>query len=520
MELVSVVAAFIFCIILTYSAFIAKFGAVFQQCGYRSGEYFCCFKRALKGEIATLVFCALCLFVFSLAILTIKKAWLAAAVNLAFCACVAVAYKRNLKIRVKAKFTARYSRITLVGFVLYAACCFAAGYIVYRSCKKLAAPFAAVAAASAFVPSFLPLGALVCYPYDAFAYRRSIEKTRKLLAEKKDMLIIAVTGSFGKTTVKNYLFELLSLKYVVEKTPESYNTPLGVAIATKNIKPQTEIFIVEMGARRKGDITELCSIARPDATVLTGVTAQHLETFGTLDAIVKEKAAAVEAVRRGGFAVIADETDAGRRIYSAARCEKWLVGDGNDCAVRVEDVEITENGSKFTLIYRGERSVITAPFYGRHNVTDFALAFATAMRLGVDKNAIIRKAASLRPPAHRFSVTKTAAGVTVIDDGYNANAEGVKYGAQCLKYFGGRKFVVFSGIAEGGAQAETLNREAGKILYENCDFLIAVGRFADYILTDVTGRKAEDLSAARQILETELKKGDVVAFFSDLPDRY
>ena len=80
--------------------------------------------------------------------------------------------------------------------------------------------------------------------------------------------------------------------------------------------------------------------------------------------------------------------------------------------------------------------------------------------------------------------------------------------------------MVFSGIAEGGAQAKTLNREAGKILYENCDFLIAVGRFADYILTDVTGRKAEDLSAARQILETELKKGDVVAFFSDLPDRY
>ena len=519
MEYPSFAAAFILCVILCYSAIIGKFAAVFQQCNYRADEYAKCFFSSLAEEWQKLVFCSACLCVYSLAAAAAPKLWIVAAVDLAFFAGVAIIYRAKSKIRVKAKFTKRFTRIFVVGFLFFCginACVF---YFAKRfGLLAYALPITAISVT--LIPISLIFGAAINYPYDRIKYLLTIRGAKKKLLVNKNLKVIFVTGSFGKTTTKRYLYELLKDDYKTVATPKSFNTPIGLCLSIKAINEDTQIFIAEAGARRVGDIKTLCQIVRPDISVVTGIAPQHIETFKSIENIIAEKEEAVKNLKVGGFAVISGETVGGKTIYERAKCDKISVGSGGDSAVKFGNVKFSAYGSSFDIMCGEKTLEITAPFVGIHNVVDFTLAAAVAIKLGVRAEKIENVAKTLTPPKHRFSVSVSGNGVTIIDDGYNANIEGIKSGAESLKYFGGKKFAVFSGIVEGGTKSYELNSEAGRVLSENCDRLIAVGRLADEILSCAKGERTEDLDGAKEILKKEVRRGDTVAFFSDLPDRY
>ena len=519
MEYPSFAAAFILCVILCYSAIIGKFAAVFQQCNYRAGEYAKCFFSSLAEEWQKLVFCSACLCVYSLAAAAAPKLWIVAAVDLAFFAGVAIIYRAKSKIRVKAKFTKRFTRIFAVGFLFFCsinACVF----FLAKRFDLLAYALPITAISVTVIPLSLIFGAEINYPYDRIKYLLTIRKAKKKLSENKNLKVIFITGSFGKTTTKRYLYELLKGDYKTVATPKSFNTPIGLCLSIKAINEDTQIFIAEAGARRAGDIKTLCQIVRPDISVVTGIAPQHIETFKSIENIIAEKEEAVKNLKVGGFAVISGETVGGKTIYERAKCDKISVGSGETADVKFRNVKFSAYGSSFDIMCGEKTLEITAPFVGIHNVVDFTLAAAVAIKLGVRAEKIENVAKTLTPPKHRFSVSVSGNGVTIIDDGYNANIEGIKSGAESLKYFGGKKFAVFSGIVEGGTKSYELNSEAGRVLSENCDRLIAVGRLADEILSDAKGERAEDLDGAKEILKKEVRRGDTVAFFSDLPDRY
>lgn len=519
MEYPSFAAAFILCVILCYSAIIGKFAAVFQQCNYRADEYAKCFFSSLAEEWQKLVFCSACLCVYSLAAAAAPKLWIVAAIDLAFFAGVAIIYRAKSKIRVKAKFTKRFTRIFVVGLLFFCginACVF---YFAKRfGLLAYALPITAISVT--LIPISLIFGAAINYPYDRVKYLLTIRAAKKKLSENKNLKVIFVTGSFGKTTTKRYLYELLKGDYKTVATPKSFNTPIGICLSVKDINADTRIFIAEAGARRAGDIKTLCQIVRPDISVVTGIAPQHIETFKSIENIIAEKEEAVKNLKVGGFAVISGETVGGRIICDRATADKISVGSGGDSAVKFGNVKFSAYGSSFDIMCGEKTLEITAPFVGIHNVVDFTLAAAVAIKLGVRAEKIVNIAKTLTPPEHRFSVSVSGNGVTIIDDGYNANIEGIKSGAESLKYFGGKKFAVFSGIVEGGTKSYELNSEAGRVLSENCDRLIAVGRLADEILSCAKGERTEDLDGAKEILKKEVRRGDTVAFFSDLPDRY
>lgn len=519
MEYPSFVAAFILCLILCYSAIIGKFAAVFQQCGYRADEYAKCFFSSLAEEWQKLVFCSACLCVYSLAAAAAPKLWIVAAVDLAFFAGVAIIYRAKSKIRVKAKFTKRFTRIFAVGFLFFCAIN-ACVFFLAKRFNLLAYALPITAISVTVIPLSLIFGAAINYPYDRIKYLLTIRKAKKKLSENKNLKVIFVTGSFGKTTTKRYLYELLKDDYKTVATPKSFNTPIGICLSIKDINADTQIFIAEAGARRAGDIKTLCRIVRPDISVVTGIAPQHIETFGAVENIIAEKEEAVKNLKVGGFAVISGGTVGGKTIYERAKCDKISVGSGETADVKFRNVKFSAYGSSFDIMCGGKTLEITAPFVGIHNVVDFTLAAAVAIKLGVRAEKIVNIAGTLTPPEHRFSVSVSGGGVTIIDDGYNANIEGIKSGAESLKYFGGKKFAVFSGIVEGGTKSYELNSEAGRVLSENCDRLIAVGRLADEILSCAKGERTEDLDGAKEILKKEVRRGDTVAFFSDLPDRY
>lgn len=519
MEYPSFAAAFILCVILCYSAIIGKFAAVFQQCGYRADEYAKCFFSSLAEEWQKLVFCSACLCVYSLAAAAASKLWIVAAVDLAFFAGVAIIYRAKSKIRVKAKFTKRFTRIFAVGFLFF----FAINACVFYLAKRfdlLAYALPITAISVTLIPLSLIFGAAINYPYDRIKYLLTIRGAKKKLSENKNLKVIFVTGSFGKTTTKRYLYELLKGDYKTVATPKSFNTPIGLCLSIKAINEDTQIFIAEAGARRVGDIKTLCQIVRPDISVVTGIAPQHIETFKAVENIIAEKEEALKGLKDGGLAVVSIETHGGKVIYDRAKSDKISVGSGETAAVKFYGVEFSANGSKFNIAFGDKTIEIAAPFVGIHNVVDFTLAAAVAIKLGVRAEKIENVAKTLTPPKHRFSVSVSGNGVTIIDDGYNANIEGIKSGAESLKYFGGKKFAVFSGIVEGGTKSYELNSEAGRVLSENCDRLIAVGRLADEILSCAKGERTEDLDGAKEILKKEVRRGDTVAFFSDLPDRY
>ena len=519
MEYPSFVAAFILCVILCYSAIIGKFAAVFQQCDYRADEYAKCFFSSLAEEWQKLVFCSACLCVYSLAAAAAPKLWIVAAVDLAFFAGVTIIYRAKSKIRVKAKFTKRFTRIFAVGFLFFCAIN-ACVFFLAKRFNLLAYALPITAISVTLIPLSLIFGAAINYPYDRIKYLLTIRGAKKKLSENKNLKVIFVTGSFGKTTTKRYLYELLKDDYKTVATPKSFNTPIGICLSIKDINADTQIFIAEAGARRAGDIKTLCRIVRPDISVVTGIAPQHIETFGAVENIIAEKEEAVNGLKDGGLAVVSIETHGGKVIYDRAKSDKIPVGSGETANVKFRNVKFSAYGSSFDITCGEKTLEITAPFVGIHNVVDFTLAAAVAIKLGVRAEKIVNIAKTLTPPEHRFSVSVSGSGVTIIDDGYNANIEGIKSGAKSLRYFGGKKFAVFSGIVEGGAKSYELNSEAGRVLSENCDRLIAVGRLADEILSDAKGERTEDLDGAKEILKKEVRRGDTVAFFSDLPDRY
>ena len=504
----------------TYSAVIVKFTAVFQQCGYRAGEYFACFSTSLKRELIKLLLSSVALSVITAFTSTLGKVLNTAIAVVCFSAVVAI-FVKTAKLRVKTVVTKRLVRIYVAAYLSFAACVVAA-YVSFGKNPRLLYP----AAAGLYIisPLFLVVGKIVNCPLDGALYVFYCRRARKTLESRKDVIKIAVTGSCGKTTVKNYLAALLSPKYKVLATPASYNTPLGISLALKKLNSSHRVFIAEMGARRRGDIKKLCKIVKPDITVITGITPQHMQTFGSVENIIEEKSRAINALGDDGLAVISGDTKGSLEIYVRTSCAKVLAGLNKSAFFRAENVKFDVNGTSFTFVSGENRYPLKAKFLGRHNVTDFLLAAAVAVELGVSTDKICSVAHTLDSPEHRFRRHTLKDGTTIIDDGYNANIEGLKSAAEVVAGFGGTKVIVTAGIAEGGKKTAGLNYKAGEILGSSADVLIAVGSYAKYVASGAENKcrviTVENLTKAKEELEKINFKGGVVLFANDLPDKF
>ena len=249
-----------------------------------------------------------------------------------------------------------------------------------------------------------------------------------------------------------------------------------------------------------------------------------METFGSLENVKNTKYELIEALSGGGTAIFSSDNEDTKRLYELTKKKKILAGI-NGKEVRAKGVKVTGQGTEFTLVIGRDKYYLKTKLLGRHNVTNICLAAAAAKELGVSPRRIAAAVERLKPPEHRLQPFVTANGVTVIDDGYNANIDGVRNAAETLKEIAGRKFAVVSGIAEGGSCSRELNEEVGKLLKDAVNVLIATGVYADYIFAGARGGdckvlKAKDLASAENILKTRVVSGDTVIFINDLPDNY
>ena len=381
---------------------------------------------------------------------------------------------------------------------------------------------------------YLPLAAmpLLCPPFVAFAgfinrlyetpkNRKYVEKAQTIINGSK-IIKIGITGSFGKTSVKNILRVILCEKYKVLATPDSYNTPLGISGTIINNKINDyEVFIAEMGAKKKGDIKELCDIVKPDYSIITGICPQHLETFKTLENIKNTKYEIIENTAKDGKAFFGENL---KDLYERCEIDKYIAGKD----IYAENISLSENGCKFTLCHGAESVVCSTVLLGKHNVENILIASILALNLGLSLKEISGGISKIKFEKHRLELLKPENGLFVLDDSYNANIIGAEAALSVLKLFKGKKVVVTPGMVELGILEQKENYSLGQKL-SFCDYVILVGE--TLVLSIKNGLLSMGYEEENIILVSELKNvaekltnlvraGDAVLFLNDLPDVY
>ncbi|MBO7151503.1 MAG: UDP-N-acetylmuramoyl-tripeptide--D-alanyl-D-alanine ligase [Clostridia bacterium] len=350
-------------------------------------------------------------------------------------------------------------------------------------------------------------------------------KTKKRLASA-NLIKIAITGSYGKTSVKNFLKELLDIKYKVLSTPESYNTPMGIAKTVNGLDISHQVFIAEMGARRVGDIKKLMKIIEPDIAVLTGINNQHLETFKTFDNIVDEKLQAVKKLKKSGKAYInGNLTSLIEKNIGDCSADNITYVGGRGNQVYASDIVLDKSGAKFNLHFGEQVYPTVSRLIGEHNVENLAVASAVAYALGVPPKHIVERIAMVEPVPHRLQLISAGA-INIIDDTFNSNPDGAEKALKTLCCFSGRKVVVTPGLVELGDNEMTENINLGKKISGVADVVVLIGgKRSEYIkmgLGDFQGDVLhfQTLKDAQKSFKDFIRVGDTILLLNDLPDIY
>jgi UDP-N-acetylmuramoyl-tripeptide--D-alanyl-D-alanine ligase len=287
-----------------------------------------------------------------------------------------------------------------------------------------------------------------------------------------------------------------------------------------------------MGARKIGDIGELCALVRPQYGILNIVGSQHLATFKTVENVMRAKYELIEGLTAPALAVFNCDGENTAALYGRyggpkiASCRFESAGKYRN-AVSYKDAEISPCGSSFTLVCGGESARCTSALLGGHNISNLCAAAARALALGVSPAEIAEAIRGIGPGPHRLELLRTAGGVTVIDDAYNSNPEGFRAAVGALSAFtGGRRILITPGFAEMGKRTHEENRRAGACAAGGADMLLALGRGgADLRAGWLSGGGAEsgvltlpDLDAAKKWLTENVRAEDTVLFENDIPD--
>lgn len=384
-----------------------------------------------------------------------------------------------------------------------------------------------------FSPLFLLLSNIILAPVEKRINEGFLKDAFRRLAEMPNLTVVAVTGSFGKTSTKVILGEILKEKYTTLVTPASYNTPMGLTRAIReNLKATDRFFVAEMGAKQKGDVQELCSLVSPEAGIITAIGEQHLQSFGSLDNIIATKFELMQALpEKGVLLANADNENVQKGLLLPHQCRVLtysLCGRGDYLA---EDISVDCQGCSFTVkAPTGESEQFRTALLGRHNIENILGAAALAHQYGVSLKDAACAVKRLSAVEHRLSLKQTAGGINIIDDAFNSNPIGAKAALEVLSQFrGGNKIIITPGMIELGEKSAKLNGEFGRQCAAVCDYIILVGRKqTEPIKQGILAAgfdechlfTAADLQEARQQMAIWAKNGDTVLFENDLTDDY
>lgn len=380
-------------------------------------------------------------------------------------------------------------------------------------------------------PFLIFVGSALTKPIERSIQNGYKRQARKKLASMPDLKVVAITGSYGKTSTKFMIKDLLKERYSVCFTPGSYNTPMGICkVINNDLQSHHQILILEMGARYAGNIQELCDIAKPDISVVTNVGLAHLETFGSQDVIAREKGTIVDNLDFGGVAVLNADDERVRKMGEGREgIERIMVGleEGD---IQAGTIYYDTSGSHFNVSFNGDKEQFETRLLGAHNVQNMLLAIGVAHHFGIRPKTMALAAKQIEPVEHRLQL-KEQNGLFIIDDAFNSNPVGARNAVEILSEFkSGKRIIITPGMIELGEIEYEENKNFGKAIGKaKLDLVILVGEERAKPIKegiDETAESTQDvrvvnsLFEANDIVKEYARAGDVILYENDLPDVY
>ncbi|MBE7034780.1 MAG: UDP-N-acetylmuramoyl-tripeptide--D-alanyl-D-alanine ligase [Ruminococcaceae bacterium] len=325
--------------------------------------------------------------------------------------------------------------------------------------------------------------------------------------------LLAITGSVGKTTVKELTSAALSARLHVLKTDGNFNNEIGLPLTLFRLEETHEAAIIEMGMSGFGEIDALASIASPDIGIVTNIGLSHIEKLGSQENIYRAKAELFSHIAPGGTIILNGDDPILMAHRHEIACRVLTVGTDTSHDLWASDVSPTQNSVSFTLHYKGENHSVTLGFPGEHNVINALLACAAALCLSIPLPDAIRAMSLYRPDSSRMRLVD-AGGITIIDDCYNAAPASVSAALKVLCAHPGRKIAVLGDIKELGSYAESAHKHIGKEAASlGVDLLFGFGDNAKWIVGSAQGVTAfhyDNIDALNEALSSYVKEGDTV----------
>ncbi len=293
--------------------------------------------------------------------------------------------------------------------------------------------------------------------------------------------VIGITGSCGKTTVKEMISQILEQVGPTLKTKGNYNNEIGLPLTILNLKPQHQFAVIEMGARHVGDIRRLSEVAQPTLSVVTLIAPAHIEIFGTVDNIAQTKGEIYHGIPKTGFAIVnRDEPYSDYFIRSCinAKLITFSLSSGTDYFVT--DVKLLPQSTEFVLHTPFGTANIRLPIPGAHNISNALAAASLAGALGVALEKIQTGLNHFSTITGRMQIKHHTSGAVIIDDTYNANPRSLTAAMEVLSQYTGKKCLILGDMGELGSEASALHYQMGeKAKQLGIDFLFTVGKLSE-----------------------------------------
>jgi UDP-N-acetylmuramoyl-tripeptide--D-alanyl-D-alanine ligase len=312
-----------------------------------------------------------------------------------------------------------------------------------------------------------------------------------LLLKLPNIFKIAVTGSSGKTTTKDMLFDLGNLIGPTVAPVGSYNNEIGMPQTILECDDKTKVLILEMGAREVGNIKKLCQIAKPDTSILLNVGSAHIEIFGSKELILKTKSEIIECLNADDVAVLNHEDE----TFSKQKTKAKVVSFGLSGAdVSAKNVLLNDKAqASYELEFEGKVSQVNLKLVGAHQVSNSLAAAAVFLKKGLDIDIVAKTLSNSTPKSKwRMQVEVNSKNVTVINDTYNANPESMKAAIRTLKQAGANKetFLILGEMLELGADSSHMHQEVAALIQKlNIKKTLVVGNGAK-IISDFLSKNA------------------------------
>lgn len=377
---------------------------------------------------------------------------------------------------------------------------------------------------------YILLALLINTPVESLVGIYFKQKAVNKIKSMKNLKVIGITGSYGKTSSKNILNDILNIKYNSMPTPKNYNTPFGLMITINNFLDKfTDIFIAEMGACQQHDIEELCDLVHPKYGIITKIGVAHLATFGSRENIQKTKFELIENLPEDGVGILNGDDEWQRNYKIKNNCKiKWIGIDNKDVDIRATDIKLTKDGTIFNVIFKNDdkKYQFETKLLGYANVYNILAAIALGKEFGMTIEQLKAGVAKAKAVEHRLELKKKG-DITFIDDAYNSNPTGAKMALDVLKMMPGRHIVVTPGMIELGEEEYEKNKEFGMQIADSADEVILVGKNKTKPIQEGLKEKSFDKNKVHIIndvldafnLVQELKNGETyVLLENDLPD--